>query len=80
MTSWTSYDEWMQLKIARDEPVESLELTADNRDSLQQLGARLRPDYLSNSPFPHISIDNLLPETILDSVANGYRTVELPLH
>lgn len=39
---------------------------------LQQLPEKLHADYINAKPYPHIVIDNFLPEAVLDDVLNNY--------
>lgn len=41
-------------------------------DALQALALQHREEYASNTPFPHIAIDNFFPEFVLDNVLKEF--------
>lgn len=43
-----------------------------NRDHLEALAERCSPDYRSADPFPHVVIDDFLPEGVLDAVLSEF--------
>jgi hypothetical protein len=42
------------------------------REHLQQLARRLHPDFVSADPFPHMVIDDLLPESTLRTLIDSF--------
>ena len=64
--------EKLNVETAALNPIINGDAVVFNRQECVMLGKSLNPQYLSNTPFPHIVIDNFLPGDCLRRVLNEF--------
>ncbi len=59
--------------------IKTLDLSPAGTEKLIAFGADQRQRYITNSPFPHLVIDNLFPPALLEDVLDDVKNLEHPI-
>ena len=74
----------MSINYTEEPAIKTLDLSNEGLDRLMDIASSKYREYISNTPFPHIVLDNLFPNAVLvdvlQEIENSHHSIEKKFH